>query len=132
VVEDIDPGVLESEHEDSDLENEKPDSKEQSMVFNAPSMSFQGLRALNDMGNHDTQMRVQFPASSSSLPHSLTHSLTGYSILIVVHVSNLSKSRTVKCELLYTLAGVASDRQSSSDTNDNKVVKKVSYLHLFE
>ena len=85
VVEDISPGVSESEHEDSTSENETPDSKEQSVVSNAPSMSLQGLRPLNNTGNHDSKMREQYPALLSSLPHSLT----GHSILIVMLFTNL-------------------------------------------
>ncbi len=39
----VDPGVSESEHDDTDFENETPYSKEQSMVSKAPSMSLQGV-----------------------------------------------------------------------------------------
>jgi len=85
VDEDISPGVSESEHEDSTSENETPNSKEQSVVSNAPSMSLQGLRPLNNTGNHDSKMREQFPALLSSLPHSLT----GHSILIEMLFTNL-------------------------------------------
>ena len=40
----VDPGVSESEHDDTDFEDETPYSKEQSMVSKAPSMSLQGVR----------------------------------------------------------------------------------------